>query len=107
MIRFLEEATDQAKAEGCKALRGTGEMTWYLGGDPGTEKLIEYEVVFSKGNFWFEVALSPMRDASGYSNDPIMTDFDKYGFRGMVKKLYGICDLEKVLQNVITEKETL
>ncbi len=43
--------------------------------------------------------------ASGYSNDPVMTDFDKYGFKGMVRKPYQIHDLEKVLQKVIMGKE--
>ncbi|MBI4825378.1 MAG: MEDS domain-containing protein [Nitrospirae bacterium] len=43
MISFLKRATDEAKAAGFSALRATGEMTWMLGGDPGTERLIEYE----------------------------------------------------------------
>ena len=43
MIGFLKRATDDAKAAGFSALRGTGEMTWNLGGDPGTERLMEYE----------------------------------------------------------------
>ena len=43
MIGFLQHATDEAKAEGFSALRVTGEMTWMLGGDPGTERLLEYE----------------------------------------------------------------
>lgn len=43
MIGVLKEATDQAKREGYAALRATGEMTWNLGGDPGAERLMEYE----------------------------------------------------------------
>lgn len=43
MIAFLKHATDEAKAMGFSALRVTGEMTWVLGGDPGTERLMEYE----------------------------------------------------------------
>ena len=43
MIDFLKEATAAAKADGYSALRVTGEMTWMLGGDPGSERLIEYE----------------------------------------------------------------
>ncbi|MDD1621588.1 MAG: MEDS domain-containing protein [Methylococcaceae bacterium] len=50
MIDFLNRATDQAKAEGYSALRVTGEMTWVLGGDPGTERLMEYE---AKLNYFF------------------------------------------------------
>ncbi|MBI5376916.1 MAG: MEDS domain-containing protein [Candidatus Schekmanbacteria bacterium] len=43
MIQFLKDAVDSAKAEGFKALRATGEMTWALGNDIGVERLIEYE----------------------------------------------------------------
>lgn len=43
MIRFLKKATDEAKAAGYSGLRVTGEMTWALGGDPGVERLMEYE----------------------------------------------------------------
>jgi PAS domain-containing protein len=50
MIGFLKEAADSAKADGYTGLRVTGEMTWMLGGDPGSERLIEYE---SKLNYFF------------------------------------------------------
>ncbi|PWB50691.1 MAG: hypothetical protein C3F06_11520 [Candidatus Methanoperedenaceae archaeon] len=50
MIGFLKESTESAKKEGFSALRTTGEMTWVLGGEAGTSRLIEYE---SKLNFFF------------------------------------------------------
>ncbi len=50
MMRFLKEAADSAKTEGFSALRVTGEMTWALGGDPGSDRLAEYE---SKLNYFF------------------------------------------------------
>ena len=50
MIRFLKEATDATRAEGYAGLRVTGEMTWMLGGDPGSDRLIEYE---AKLNYFF------------------------------------------------------
>jgi PAS domain S-box-containing protein len=50
MIGFLKQATDAAKTAGFSALRVTGEMTWVLGGDPGTERLMEYE---AKLNYFF------------------------------------------------------
>lgn len=50
MIRFLSEATAAAKAEGFAAFRATGEMTWMLGGNPGSERLMEYE---AKLNYFF------------------------------------------------------
>ncbi|MFB6121946.1 MAG: MEDS domain-containing protein [Haloferacaceae archaeon] len=43
MFDFLADAEATAKAEGFDALRVTGEMTWTLGGDPGTDRLMEYE----------------------------------------------------------------
>ncbi|AZH24384.1 MEDS domain-containing protein [Haloplanus aerogenes] len=43
MVEFLHEAVEKAKAAGYSALRATGEMTWQLGGDPGTDALLEYE----------------------------------------------------------------
>jgi PAS domain S-box-containing protein len=50
MIGFLKQATDEAKAAGFSALRITGEMTWVLGGDPGSDRLMEYE---AKLNYFF------------------------------------------------------
>jgi two-component system cell cycle sensor histidine kinase/response regulator CckA len=39
--------------------------------------------------------------SSGYSNDPIMADFEKYGFKGVIAKPYTIAGLSKVLRDVI------
>lgn len=50
MIDLLRSETDKALAEGFSALRVTGEMTWALAGDPGSERLVEYE---SKLNDFF------------------------------------------------------
>lgn len=50
MIRFLKEAVDSAKADGYRALRASGEMTWVLGGEPGADRAIEYE---AKLNYFF------------------------------------------------------
>jgi hypothetical protein len=43
MIQLLQDETDKAIAEGYTALRATGEMTWSLAGEPGSERLVEYE----------------------------------------------------------------
>jgi chemotaxis family two-component system sensor kinase Cph1 len=48
MIRFLLKASDEAKAAGFSGLRVTGEMTWALGGDPGVERLMEYEAKLNR-----------------------------------------------------------
>lgn len=43
MLAHLREQTDEALAQGYAALRITGEMTWALAGEPGSERLVEYE----------------------------------------------------------------
>jgi PAS domain S-box-containing protein len=43
--------------------------------------------------------------SSGYSNDPVMADFQKYGFRGVVTKPYRIKDLGETLRNVLLNGE--
>jgi len=39
--------------------------------------------------------------SSGYSNDPIMAEYEQYGFRGVVAKPYTINQLSEVLKEVI------
>jgi hypothetical protein len=43
MIALLGDETEKALSEGYAALRATGEMTWALAGEPGSERLVEYE----------------------------------------------------------------
>jgi CheY-like chemotaxis protein len=43
--------------------------------------------------------------SSGYSNDPVMSDFADYGFAGVVAKPYNIEELSRTLHRVIREKE--
>jgi DNA-binding NtrC family response regulator len=40
--------------------------------------------------------------SSGYSNDPVMSNFRKYGFQEAVKKPYKIQDMSKALNSVLT-----
>ena len=40
--------------------------------------------------------------SSGYSNDPVMADFARYGFMGVVAKPYKTKELSEVLHRVIT-----
>jgi PAS domain S-box-containing protein len=42
--------------------------------------------------------------SSGYSDDPIMTDCQKYGFSGVIAKPYRISELGKILNQVIMKK---
>ena len=39
--------------------------------------------------------------SSGYANDPIMADFERYGFTGVVSKPYKIEELNEVLHKVV------
>jgi signal transduction histidine kinase/ActR/RegA family two-component response regulator len=39
--------------------------------------------------------------SSGYSNDPIMADYKKYGFRGVVAKPYSATELSTTLYSII------
>ena len=40
--------------------------------------------------------------SSGYSNDLIVTEFGKYGFRGVIIKPYHLTELNQTLQSVLT-----
>lgn len=50
MVETLRKAEAQATEEGYRGLRVSGEMTWALKKQPGSEKLVEYE---AKLNYFF------------------------------------------------------
>ncbi len=39
--------------------------------------------------------------SSGYSNDPVMSNFTEYGFKGVIKKPFKIEDLSSAIENVV------
>ena len=39
---------------------------------------------------------------SGYSNDPIMSSFEEYGFRGVIRKPYGVKQLNKLINDILS-----
>jgi PAS domain S-box-containing protein len=41
--------------------------------------------------------------SSGYSNDPIMADFKRYGFNGVIAKPFQLQELQDTLQHVISD----
>jgi len=43
---------------------------------------------------------------SGYSNDPIMSDYRAFGFQGVITKPYKVPELKKILDEVIGKKAT-
>jgi CheY-like chemotaxis protein len=40
--------------------------------------------------------------SSGYSNDPIMSNYQEYGFSGVIAKPYDIHEVETVLNSLLT-----
>jgi PAS domain S-box-containing protein len=40
--------------------------------------------------------------SSGYASDPIMSDYDKYGFKGAIPKPYNLFELSKALREVLS-----
>jgi len=42
--------------------------------------------------------------SSGYATDPIMSEYDKYGFKGVVTKPYSVAKIEKTLQSLLKKK---
>ncbi|MCG2773694.1 MAG: response regulator [Desulfobacterales bacterium] len=42
--------------------------------------------------------------SSGYSDDPIMADFQKYGFSEVIAKPYRVVELSKILQRIISQQ---
>ncbi|GAB4488141.1 MAG: hypothetical protein OHK006_18160 [Thermodesulfovibrionales bacterium] len=43
--------------------------------------------------------------SSGYSNDPAITDYRKFGFRGFLAKPYNLEDLRRVLHEITSTKQ--
>jgi CheY-like chemotaxis protein len=39
--------------------------------------------------------------SSGYSNDPVVLDFERYGFSGKLTKPYKITDMKEILERLI------
>lgn len=48
MLDFMEAAILTFRAEGHKTVLISGEMTWYLKGSPGVEKMIDYECLLNQ-----------------------------------------------------------
>ncbi|MFP3867906.1 MAG: response regulator [Desulfobacteraceae bacterium] len=42
--------------------------------------------------------------SGGYNDDPVMSNYSRYGFRGVLSKPYKIEDLSKTLKEVINEE---
>jgi two-component system cell cycle sensor histidine kinase/response regulator CckA len=71
-------------------------MDLNIPGGMGGKETIQNLIVFDPG---VKAIVS-----SGYSNDPIMSEFKKYGFSGVIAKPYKARDLNDVLSQVIERK---
>jgi CheY-like chemotaxis protein len=50
------------------------------------------------------LALDPDATAivsSGYADDPVMSEYQQYGFKGVVPKPFGVADLSRLLQRLV------
>ncbi len=47
MIETLRSTLAETITEGFTGLRGSGEMTWAVGGEPGSDRIIEYEALLN------------------------------------------------------------
>jgi DNA-binding NarL/FixJ family response regulator len=45
--------------------------------------------------------------SSGYSNDPVMSKYDEYGFKGVVTKPYNIEVLSKAIHSVLNDTDKI
>ncbi len=108
------------------------EMLQMLGYEPvaakdGTEVINKYSEAFESGSpFDFVImdltipggtggreAVAKLRElnpdisaivSSGYSNDPVMSDYKKFGFSGIIVKPYKLEELRTLLQSMTEEK---
>jgi len=72
MIEYLKQTVSAAQKDGFRALRIAGEMTWALGGNPGAEKLIEYEAKFNRFSPDFDCVLICLYDRHKVSPEVIL-----------------------------------
>lgn len=66
-----------------------------MGGKEAIKKLLEID------------ASAKVIVSSGYSTDPIMSDFKKYGFGAVVAKPYKVEELERTLRDLLKGKEVV
>ncbi len=91
--------------DGAEAI-GLYQQAW-AGGDPFDAVIMDLTVPGGMGG---QEAITVLRDfdpgikaivSSGYANDPIMSDYERYGFVGVVSKPYKVDELNEVLHRAI------
>ena len=87
-IRMVKEAKEAEKPYDAVILDLT--IPGKMGGKEAIKKLLEIDPELKAIVF------------SGYSNDPILANFEEYGFKGMMPKPFELRTLGKVLHEVLT-----
>jgi PAS domain S-box-containing protein len=95
----------QLAEDGNEAIARYIEARW--GGEPFAAVILDLTVANGMGG---RECIKKLRDidpdvpalvSSGYSNDPVMAEHKKYGFRGVVAKPYQIKDLSDALYGIV------
>lgn len=79
--------SNQASGQPCDAVIMDLTIAGGMGGKDAVKRLLELD------------SQAKVIVSSGYSNDPVMADFKKYGFCGVIPKPYAIEKLNEVLLN--------
>ena len=86
-IRMYQDAKESGK--GFDAVIMDLTIPGGMGGKDAVKKLLEYD------------PKAKVIVASGYSNDPVVSDFSKYGFSGFIVKPYDIEEFKILLHNIL------
>ncbi|MBL7960837.1 PAS domain S-box protein [bacterium] len=91
-IKMYKEAKDSGK--GFDAVIMDLTIPGGMGGKDAIKKLLEYD------------PHAKVIVASGYSNDPVISNFRKHGFSGFIVKPYDIEEFKILLHNVLSQSES-
>ncbi len=91
-LRIYQEARESGKPFDAVIMDLT--IPGGMGGKEATRKLLEYD------------PKAKIIVASGYSNDPVMSEYQKFGFSGFIVKPYAIEEFKILLHNVLSSGRT-
>ncbi|MBL7995579.1 PAS domain S-box protein [bacterium] len=91
-IKMYKEAKDSDNAFDAVIMDLT--IPGGMGGKDAIKKILEYD------------PHAKVIVASGYSNDPVISDFRKHGFSGFIVKPYDIEEFRILLHNVLSQRES-
>ena len=78
MIALLAETTDSALKSGFMGLRATGEMTWMFAGDPGSERMMEYEAMLNDFFPTHQASAVCQYNRDKFSNEQLISVFQTH-----------------------------